>query len=129
MRERAPQKHYKPIVSGLKIHLHTYKQCSSLLLKYGMALYTTVLQNTNTEKNLWICERNIYIFRSQITSAYIYNQCSSLLLLMVRRYIYRVSQKKLTLLNILPNKKCETFFGKFLYVWMAEGLIYHMTPK
>ena len=29
MRERAPQKH---IFSGLKIHLHTYNQCSSLLL-------------------------------------------------------------------------------------------------
>ena len=44
-------------------------------------------------------------------------------------YIPIVSKKKLTLLNSLPNKRCETFSGKFSYVWMVEGLIYHMTPK
>ena len=44
------------------------------------------------------------------------------------RTIPSVSKKKLTLLNILPYKKCETFSGNF-HVWMAEGLIYHMTPK
>ena len=38
---------------------------------------------------------------------------------------YRVSQKKLTLLNSLPNKKFETFS----YVWMAKGLIYHNDTK
>ena len=43
--------------------------------------------------------------------------------------IYRVSKKKLTLLNILPNKKIWNIFGKFSYVWMAEGLIYHNTPN
>ena len=39
-------------------------------------------------------------------------------------------KKELTLLNILPNKKCETSSGNFhnSYVWMAERLIYHMTP-
>ena len=37
-----------------------------------------------------------------------------------------VSKKKLTLLNSLPN---EIFWGNFyIYVWMAKGLIYHMTP-
>ena len=41
-----------------------------------------------------------------------------------------VSKKKLTLLNSLPNKKCEIFLGNFyINVWMTEGLIYHMTPK
>ena len=38
-------------------------------------------------------------------------------------------KKNVTLLNILPNRKCETFFEIFSYVWMAEGLIYHMPPK
>ena len=44
--------------------------------------------------------RNIYIFRSQITSAYIYNQCSSMLLLMVRRYKQQYTDKTLTFLKI-----------------------------
>ena len=36
--------------------------------------------------------------------------------------------KTFTLFNSLPNKKCE-FFWVFSYLWMAEGLIYRMTPK
>ena len=37
-------------------------------------------------------------------------------------------RKKFTLLNNLPNEKCETFSENVHnYVWMAEGLIYHMT--
>ena len=40
--------------------------------------------------------------------------------------VNRVSKKrKLTLLNCLPNKE----YGIFSYVWMAEGLIYHMTQE
>ena len=43
--------------------------------------------------------------------------------------LYRVSPKKLTLLNSVYQIKNIKIFGKFSYVWMAEGLIYHMTPK
>ena len=48
-----------------------------------------------------------------------------------RGIIPGVSIKKLTLLNNLPNKTCETFSEYFhVYViFMAKGIIYHMTPK
>ena len=49
-------------------------------------------------------------------------------LLMLKLMLYRVSPKKLTLLNSLPNKKCEIFSGHF-HISMAKGLIYHMTPE
>ena len=40
--------------------------------------------------------------------------------------LYIECLKKLTLLNSLPNK--TNIFRNFSYVWMAKGLIYHMTP-
>ena len=46
-------------------------------------------------QTLSLCLRNIYIFRSPITSAYIYNQCSFLSLLMV--WHYDINDKILTL--------------------------------
>ena len=45
------------------------------------------------------------------------------------QYTECLQKKKLTLLNSLPNEKCKTFWENFSYVWMAKGLIYHMTPK
>ena len=71
----------------------------------GMALYRPYTDKTGIEKifafshsktatsfNILLVLqiprlRNIYIFRSQITSAYIYNQCRFLLLLMVWHYV------------------------------------------
>ena len=40
MRERAPQKH---IFSGLKIHLHTYNQCSSFYYFWHGAIYDSIM--------------------------------------------------------------------------------------
>ena len=58
MRERAPQKH---IFSGLKIHLHTYNQCSSRLL---LIAWPYIKQYDYKAPTLiffffyqWICER------------------------------------------------------------------------
>ena len=38
-------------------------------------------------------------------------------------------KKKFTLLNNFAKLKIYNIFGKYPHVWMAEGLIYHMTPQ
>ena len=53
--------------------------------------------------------RNIYLFRSQITSAYIYNQCSSLLLLMVWRYADKILTLRKIYLYASELKSLEKF--------------------
>ena len=92
------------IFSGLNIHLHKYT-INAVVWHYK---WQHDWQNTNIEKNLWVCDaqlrillpllilklrfpstfclRNIYIFRSPIPSAYIYNKYSFLSLLMAWHY-------------------------------------------
>ena len=95
---------YWPRFSGLKIHLHTYNQSMFPFIKYMGN--DNIWQNTNVNrenhKRAWNFFRprfpsifcwyiwyfisetyNVYMFRTQIA---LYNQCSSLLLLMVWRY-------------------------------------------
>ena len=44
------------------------------------------------------------------------------------RYTERL-KKKLTLFKKILKKYLYNIFGKYLHVWMAKGLFYHMTPK
>ena len=123
-------------ISGLKIHLHTYaiNQCSSLLLLMVWRYKWQYTDKTLTLRKIYeyaselrkfshfyILKQQFFsiccwyfrytlsqkhIFRFQITSAYIYNQCSFLLLLMTLRYIY-YTDKTLTL-------------RKYMYMYASE---------
>ena len=99
MRERAPQKYIGLYFQVLKyICIHNIQSMQSPIITWYGAINDSVGQNSNIEKNLWICERartiftflysktaisftiillvllihylrNIYIFKSQTTSA------------------------------------------------------------
>ena len=59
--------------------------------------------------------RNIYIFRSHNTSVYIYNQCSSLLLLVVWRYKQQHTNKTLTLRKSMYMRASLEHFRIFTF--------------
>ena len=76
------------------------------------------------------CLRNIFNFRCQITSAYIYNQCSFRLLLMVWCYINdSIYQQTQTLSNVcvceraerasLENFGCFTFLNCYFFQYFV----------
>ena len=166
MRERAPQKHKYFHVSKyicIPFFIQSMQFPSSILMVW---CYKRQWQNTNIENELRtflhfhshsktaisfnillvlqiLCLRNIYIFRSQITSAYIYNQFSSLSQIMVWRYIYNlyatIYQQNTNIEKILCEQpqKCSHFhilrlqflsifcwyFGYFVGIYTNDMLV------
>ena len=123
MQERAPQKH-------LGLHNFYTINCSSFYYLWHGAVNDIKINEYASEWAKFcayshsitaisfnillvlqiLCLRNMYIFRSQVTFTYIYNQYSFLSLLMVWRYIINeYSDKTLTLRKIYVDFRISTF--------------------
>ena len=108
MCERATQKHYIPVSKHICIHIQSMQFSLFLVLWRYKRQYTNKILTLRRRKNMhmrasgaselrkfpsifcWYFRYfvlDIYIFRSKIIYAYIYNQCRFLLFLMVWRYI------------------------------------------
>ena len=83
------------------------------------------VQTGKKKSTVWICVserlRNIYIFRSHSTSVYIYNQCSSLLLLVVWQYKQQHTNKNTNIEKIYVYMRASEL-RKFWHFYILKLL-------